>query len=198
MRRTADSWAWPYGKATLAVVLATIIRQLLDPWLGQAQIFSWYYMAVAVGAWCGGWRCCLAASILGYAAADWFFIEPRHSFIALFSETRDWLAFASYLVVCTAIAVSTEAIRRQAPALVCRLDIDDGLELLDVAAAVRIHGIRPDELPEYLEGLNVSHSVHRLALHLSRHDMTSRELATRFESFVKGSGPVTARSWVQI
>jgi K+-sensing histidine kinase KdpD len=184
----------PYGAAMLAVVVATIIRQLLDPWLDRGQVFSWYYVAVIVGAWCGGWRCSLVAGVLGYAAADWFFIEPRHSLIALISGLDDWLALVSYAAVCMAIAACTEAIRRQAPALVFRLNIDDSLELLDVASAVRIHSIDSKELPAYLEGLNASQSVYRLAVHFARQDLTPRELSVRLESLVKNSGPIGAFS----
>ena len=69
-----------------------------------------------------------------------------------------------------------------------RLDLDDGIDLLDIAAAVRIHDISPADLQAYLDGLNVSAGVYRLATHLSRQDMTSRELASQLERVVKGSG----------
>jgi K+-sensing histidine kinase KdpD len=187
-----------HGATMLAVVVATIIRLLLDPWLDRTQIFSWYYAAVVVSAWFGGWRCSLLASIGGYAAADWFFIEPHYSLVVSFYGLDDWLALASYIGVCTAIGTCTEAMRRQAPTLVFRLDMDDSLELLDVASAVRIHGITSQELPAYLEGLNASQNVYRLAVHFARRDMSPRELATRLESLVKGSGPVGAFSSLSV
>src|SRR5690606_10615505 len=114
-----------------------------------------------------------------YVAADWFFIEPRHSWMIVIIGLDDWLALGSYAVVCVAITASTEAIRRQAPPLVFRLDLDDSLELLDVAAAVRLHGIGSKQLPAYLEGLNSSQNVYRLAMHFSRQQMSPRELAVR-------------------
>ena len=56
MRRAACSSVRPLGVVMLAVVVATIVRQVLDPYLDPGQVFSWYYMAVVAGAWCGGWR----------------------------------------------------------------------------------------------------------------------------------------------
>ncbi len=192
MQRVACSSMRPYGAALLTVVVATVIRQLLDPWLDRAQAFSWYYLAVVLSVWYGGWRCGLLACVTGYVAADWFFIEPRYSWTTEIHGLDDWLALGSYLTVCTAISACMEAIRRQAPALVFRLNIDDSLELLDVASAVRIHGIGSKELPAYLEGLNASQSVYRLAVHFARQDMSPRELSARLEGLVKGSGPVGA------
>ena len=189
MLRHACSVSRPFAQAIVAVVVATLIRKLLDPWMERGQLFSWYYMAVAVGAWCGGWRCSVLAGVLGYLAADWFFMEPRHQLNVLLGG-KGWFTFGSYATVCIGIAVCTEAIRRQAPQLVFRLDLDDSLELLEVAAAVRKHGIGITELPAYLEGLNASQSVYRLTMHLARHDMSPRELAARLEGFVKGAGPV--------
>ena len=189
MLRNAFSFFHPYGEAIVAVAAATLIRLLVDPWMDRGQTFSWYYMAVAVGAWRGGWRCAIPAALLGYIAADWFFIEPRQALNPLLGG-RGWLTVGSYATVCIGIAGCTEAIRRQAPALVFRLDLDDSLELLDVAAAVRKHGLEAADLPAYLEGLNVSQSVHRLTMHFARQDTTPRELAARLEGFVKGSGPV--------
>ena len=113
MSRSALARLQPYAQAIIAVAIATLIRLWMDPWLHGGQIFSWYYVAVALGAWCGGWRCSLLAAVLGYVAADWFFIEPRNSF----SAVNQLLGLASYVSVCGAIASCTEAIRRRSPAL---------------------------------------------------------------------------------
>ncbi len=189
MRRDLCISLLPYGEAVLVVAVATIIRLMLDPWLGRWQMFSWYYMAVAIATWFGGWRCSLLAGALGYVAADWFFIEPRHVLNSLLTG-KTGLSLVSYATVCTAIAVCMEAIRCQAPIIVFRLDLDDGLDLLDLASAVRTHAIEPQELPDYLEGLNVSARASKLALHFAQRTGSPRELAMSLESFAKGSGPI--------
>jgi K+-sensing histidine kinase KdpD len=185
MQRSLGQRLRPYAVAFLGVLVATILRLLKDRWLDQSQIFSWYYVAVAVAALCGGWRCAIATSILGFLAADWFFIEPRQSLMIWSSGIEHWLGLLTYVGVSLAIAGCIEAIRRQAPALVLRLDLDDSLELLDVASAVRMHGICSKDLLAYLEGLNASQKVVRLAAHLAAKELSSRELAWELESFVK-------------
>jgi K+-sensing histidine kinase KdpD len=175
----------PYAVAFLGVVVATIIRLLQDRWLDHSQIFSWYYVAVALAALCGGWRCAVVTSVLGFVAADWFFIEPRQSLMIWSRSVEHWLGLLTYAGVSLAIAGCIEAIRRQAPALVLRMDLDDSLELLDVASAVRLHGIGSKDLLAYLEGLNASQKIFRLAAHYAAKELSPRELAWELESFVK-------------
>jgi hypothetical protein len=72
---------------------------------------------------------------------------------------------------------------------VFHLDLDDTLQLLDLAAAVRMHGIAPAEVPDYLDGLNASPSVCRLAMRLAQDATTPRNLAMRLENLARGAAP---------
>lgn len=77
-----------YGVAVVAIILATLLRKLLDPALGDASPFSAYFLALMVTAWYGGLRPTLLAVALGALAADYFFITPRGSIF--FS---DWVPY---------------------------------------------------------------------------------------------------------
>src|ERR1043166_5527876 len=67
-----------YGFAVLAVAGATVIRGLLDPFVGDYQPFAFFFVAIAAAASVGGIGPALLAIVLGYIAGDWFFVTPRH------------------------------------------------------------------------------------------------------------------------
>lgn len=67
-----------YGFAVLAVAGATVIRALLDPFVGDYQPFAFFLVAIAATASVGGVGPALLAIILGYVAGDWLFVSPRH------------------------------------------------------------------------------------------------------------------------
>jgi PAS domain S-box-containing protein len=69
-----------YFIALLAVVLATSVRMLLDPYLGYQHPFLTYFIAVTFVAWYGGLGPALVSLALGFLAADWFFIPPVNTF----------------------------------------------------------------------------------------------------------------------
>jgi PAS domain S-box-containing protein len=66
-----------YGVAALAVAAALFVRWLLDPILGPHLPFPTLYGAVAVAVGFGGYRPALLATVLGYLAAHYLFLEPR-------------------------------------------------------------------------------------------------------------------------
>ncbi len=72
-----------YAAAALFVVLATLARHLLAPSLIHRQPFPTFYVSVVAAAWWGGLGPTLFALVLGYVAADWFFIPPQHTFSGL-------------------------------------------------------------------------------------------------------------------
>src|SRR3954452_23443149 len=72
--------AHPYWAAATFVVIATIVRFLLDPLIGTtAYPFITYFAAIAGAGYLGGLRPSLLAIALSYVAAAWCFIEPRGS-----------------------------------------------------------------------------------------------------------------------
>src|SRR5258706_9200089 len=71
-----SSWG-KYLVALAAVAAALLFRALLDPWIGNDAATVTLYGAIAVAVWHGGYKPGLFATIVGYLAANYFFIEPR-------------------------------------------------------------------------------------------------------------------------
>jgi PAS domain S-box-containing protein len=102
-----------YGVAFLAIVLATVLRMWLDPYLEDRAPFSTYFVAIMFTAWYGGIGPAIFCMVVGALAADYCFIEPRFSFYF-----QDWIgygienvaALALYLMVGIAIAVLSESL----------------------------------------------------------------------------------------
>src|SRR5216683_202855 len=63
----------------LVALAAVLFRALLDPWIGSDAATVTLYGAIAVAVWHGGYKPGLLATIVGYLAANYFFIEPRGS-----------------------------------------------------------------------------------------------------------------------
>jgi PAS domain S-box-containing protein len=69
-----------YGCALLSIALATWLRLLLDPVLGDRIPFPTLLLGILLTAWYGGVRPALLAVILGVLSADYFLLLPRGSF----------------------------------------------------------------------------------------------------------------------
>lgn len=69
-----------YGVAVLATAVSLLLRLPLVPWLGYHAELMTFFPAVIVSAYLGGLGPGLVATVLGAAAGDFFFIEPRYSF----------------------------------------------------------------------------------------------------------------------
>ena len=63
--------------AALAVVVATLVRLLLDAWFEDRILFVTYFAAIAFAAWYGGVWLGAATALASYLAADYFFVAPR-------------------------------------------------------------------------------------------------------------------------
>jgi PAS domain S-box-containing protein len=76
--------AWlRYGGAVCLVLLGLGVRTSFDKFLGNAHPFPFFIAATALAAWYGGMGPALLALVLGYFAADWFFIPPRYDITPL-------------------------------------------------------------------------------------------------------------------
>jgi len=106
VRTAAAAWAVSLG----ALVAAVLLRQLLDPWLGDALPLVTVFGAVAAAAWVGGHRPAAVVAVLGYAACHYLFIPPRHGID--FSASGTVIGLLAYLFTCALIVVFGEAIRR--------------------------------------------------------------------------------------
>jgi PAS domain S-box-containing protein len=78
--RSAWQLATRYVVALVCVALALFIRWLLGPFLGNNLALLTIYGGVAFAVWFGGWRPAALASIVGYLAANYLFVPPRHTF----------------------------------------------------------------------------------------------------------------------
>jgi PAS domain S-box-containing protein len=92
-----------YGCAVVGIALATWVRVLLDPVLGNQIPFPPLLLAVLLTAWYGGIRPALAAVALGVLSADYFLIAPRG--VLGFKGTAEDVGMALYLGVGIGIAI---------------------------------------------------------------------------------------------
>jgi signal transduction histidine kinase len=90
-----------WSVAFLATAAALVLRDALEPVLGGADPFTTLYAAVAVTVLVGGYGPALAAMIGGYAAAEYFFVQPVHTVFV--SVPPDPLRLALYTLSCLII-----------------------------------------------------------------------------------------------
>jgi K+-sensing histidine kinase KdpD len=77
MGTTARMHVLRYGSAVLVIALATVIRLLLDPVLGDRFAFITFFFAVVLVAWLWGLGPSLAALVLSWLSAAYFILPPR-------------------------------------------------------------------------------------------------------------------------
>src|ERR1700676_4338401 len=92
-----------YGLAVAGIALATWVRVLLDPVLGDQSPFPTLLFAILLTAWFGGVRPALVAVILGVFSADYFLVPPRGSFG--FKGAAQYVDLILYLAAGAGIAV---------------------------------------------------------------------------------------------
>src|SRR5947207_3410112 len=63
-----------YGVAVISIVLATGLRLLLDPLLGDRYPFATFFFAIVLSAWYGGFGPAASATVLGALAAVCFLL----------------------------------------------------------------------------------------------------------------------------
>lgn len=106
--------AGPPGPVAAALILAgcvvvpTLLRMALDPWLGLTLWYPTYYPAALIGTLLLGWRCGVALMVLSALAANWFFIPPRHT---LAPELRDVAGIIVFLVADGVIVLAASLLR---------------------------------------------------------------------------------------
>jgi len=91
---TQRAWWPPYALALVAVVIATLVRLAVSPWLNLPVPFITYFLAVMVAAWQGGLGPGLFATVLSVTGAAYFFIPPPWSFALGPSEVFATLLYA--------------------------------------------------------------------------------------------------------
>ena len=98
-----------YGLGFLAVVIAVLVRWLLDPVMGDTLPLVTLFGAVAAAVWLGGYRLAIPVTLLGYIACHYLFIEPRGQFEL--TRAVDLVGLIAYLFTCSLIIVFGEVAR---------------------------------------------------------------------------------------
>ena len=90
----------PYLLGLFGVLVATGMRQSLDPFLGEHLSFSFEYLAVLVAAWTGGMWPAVATAVLSGIVGNYFFSSPFQSLqISGMEELLDLCFFVGVSVV---------------------------------------------------------------------------------------------------
>lgn len=98
-----------FALGLLAIVIAVILRWLLDPLMGDAFPLVTLFGAVAAAVWLGGYRVAIPVTIIGYGACLYLFIQPRSSFDL--SDRANVVGLVAYLFTCSLIIAFGEAAR---------------------------------------------------------------------------------------
>jgi PAS domain S-box-containing protein len=96
-----------YALGLVAVVLAVLLRWLLDPLMGDSLPLVTLFGAVAAAVWLGGYRVAIPVTLLGYVACHYLFIAPRGHFNL--SDRANIVGLVAYLFTCTLIIFFGEA-----------------------------------------------------------------------------------------
>ncbi len=116
-----------YGCAVLSVVLATWIRLLLDPVLGDQYPFVTLLPAILLTAWYGGSRPALLAVFLAAVSADYFLVLPRFGFWP--SGPPQWVGL--FLFVSTGLGIALLAGSMQAAPLMSDRKLQQARQALE-------------------------------------------------------------------
>src|SRR5262245_5383794 len=88
----------PYGVAVLSVALATVLRLVLVPLIGEsAPLLIFFAIAVILTSWFGGFWPGLLAIILSILTIDYFFFEPKYS-IFRYDSQLDQIRAISFVI----------------------------------------------------------------------------------------------------
>jgi PAS domain S-box-containing protein len=97
--------------AAASIVAATLVRWLLDPALGDTLPYITYFAAIMFVAWYSGLWPSVAAVLLGWLAAEFFFVAPLYQWTLHTGDIRRQVGTAAYFVVAIAAIVICEAMR---------------------------------------------------------------------------------------
>lgn len=123
------------------VAVATLVGQVIDPFISPANLVMLYLLAVVIVALRLGRGPAIVTSVLSVIAFDFFFVPPQLTFAV--SDTEYLLTFASFLIVGLAISNLASRARDQAEAARRRATHTATLYALsqDLAAAVNLEEI---------------------------------------------------------
>jgi len=104
----------PYLIGIVGIVIASVLRALLDPFLGDHLSFSFHFLAVSVAAWTGGIGPAVFTAIISAIVGDLFFSDPYLSLQISASEELVNLIFFIFVsvVIGTLSEISLRALAR--------------------------------------------------------------------------------------
>ncbi len=111
--RQQRRWTKVVGRYALAVSLtgvALAARFALTPELEHHLPFATFFVAVVLTAFVAGPGPTVTAVVLGYLAAEWFFVEPPHAIGP--HSGADWARGGAYFAICGIIIVGSTRISR--------------------------------------------------------------------------------------
>lgn len=126
-----------YSLAVISVLLAFLLRVLVDPWLGDQSPYLMFVVAVAVTGLYAGVRPALFATALATVVAYFCFVPPRYHWG--FAGISDATGFGVYLLAAIAVVLLTHArIRAAARAeQLLRSQVEAERKLLDAESLFR-------------------------------------------------------------
>jgi len=150
-----------YAASLLLVCAASLLCELLRPFLDPTNMVMVYLMAVVMAAVRLGRKPAMATAFLGVLAFDLFFVPPRFSFTV--SDTQYLLTFLGLFVVGVVISTLVTRVRERAEVIRTREVQTASLYYLsrDLAAAADIGAVMKAVIGNIEEALNA-----RLALFL--------------------------------
>jgi len=125
-----------YAASFILVAAATLLCELLRPYLAPTNMVMFYLLAVVVASIRLGRRPAMATALLGVLAFDFFFVPPRLTFVV--ADTQYLLTFLGLFVVGAVISTLVARARERADAMRAREVQTASLYYLsrDLAAAV--------------------------------------------------------------
>lgn len=96
-----------YSLAVISVVLALLLRLLVDPWLGDQSPYLLFVVAVAVTGLYAGVRPALLAAALGTVVGYFCFVPPRYRWG--FAGLSDAVGFGVYVLAAAGVILLTHA-----------------------------------------------------------------------------------------
>ncbi|MFB2967650.1 PAS domain-containing protein [Aerosakkonema sp. BLCC-F183] len=98
----------PYLVAITSTAIALLLTLCLEPFLLHT-IGAFFYLAIILTAWYGGWRSGLVAVVFAALEINYFFIPARYQFT--FEQPKDIFEFAIFLLVSLTINLVTSNFR---------------------------------------------------------------------------------------
>jgi signal transduction histidine kinase len=96
----------PYAVGIVGVVVATVLRFLFDPFLGEHLSFSFDYLAVFIAAWTGGFWPAIATALLSSLVGNYFFTDPYLSLEI--SSVEELIDLIFFILVSATIGILSE------------------------------------------------------------------------------------------